>query len=224
MGTLRDRGEVGGKACRSCARFLPLDDFHRRADCLYGCAPCCRRCMNTARNERRAAWSPEQWAEHKRASREWLRANPDVLHRAVARWRAANPEKVRAYSRLRSRKFRQQNPELNLQRIRESRAKKPDLYRRLQKFSDLNYKARKRGAKRSRVSSGDLKRLLSRWGGKCAYCTTRAADTFDHVHPLARGGSHSIGNLLPACRSCNSSKRHQFLFEWRQRHSHRVAA
>lgn len=224
MGTVRDRGEVGGKACLSCARFLPVGDFYHRADGLYGCAPRCRRCMNNTRNERRAAWSPEQWAAHENASREWLLAHPEVVRRAKARWNAANPDKVRAYSRLRSRRFREQNPELNLQRIKRSRAKKPELYRRLQKFSDLNYKARKREAKCSKVSSGDLKRLLSRWGGKCAYCRERVADTFDHVHPLARGGLHSIGNLLPACRRCNSSKRHQFLFEWLQSRNHRVAA
>jgi 5-methylcytosine-specific restriction endonuclease McrA len=37
----------------------------------------------------------------------------------------------------------------------------------------------------------------------------------DHVVPIARGGWHAIGNILPACFSCNSSKRDDLLIYWR---------
>lgn len=39
----------------------------------------------------------------------------------------------------------------------------------------------------------------------------------DHVVPLSRGGRHSIGNILPACESCNLSKHASYLVEWRRR-------
>jgi 5-methylcytosine-specific restriction endonuclease McrA len=32
--------------------------------------------------------------------------------------------------------------------------------------------------------------------------------------PLTRGGSHSITNIVPACKTCNSSKRDRLLHEW----------
>ena len=38
--------------------------------------------------------------------------------------------------------------------------------------------------------------------------------SIDHVVPLSRGGKHEIENLLPACRSCNSSKGAKLLEEW----------
>jgi HNH endonuclease len=41
--------------------------------------------------------------------------------------------------------------------------------------------------------------------------------TADHVVPISRGGKHSEGNLVPACRSCNSSKRDLLLVEWKRR-------
>ncbi|MFI8830536.1 HNH endonuclease [Streptomyces afghaniensis] len=28
----------------------------------------------------------------------------------------------------------------------------------------------------------------------------------DHLVPLARGGAHSLSNLVPACQRCNTSK------------------
>lgn len=49
---------------------------------------------------------------------------------------------------------------------------------------------------------------------ECVYCG-RAPGTVDHVRPLARGGDEAECNLVPACRVCNSSKRHRLLTEWR---------
>lgn len=41
---------------------------------------------------------------------------------------------------------------------------------------------------------------------RCAYCHKRKPLTQDHVIPLSKGGSHTIENVVPACRSCNSRK------------------
>lgn len=48
----------------------------------------------------------------------------------------------------------------------------------------------------------------------CTYCGGPGG-TADHVIPISRGGFHTEGNLVPACRSCNSSKRDLLLVEWR---------
>lgn len=61
------------------------------------------------------------------------------------------------------------------------------------------------------------KQLLHRWkvqGRQCTYCTARAT-TIDHVLPLARGGTNHEGNLVPACKPCNSSKHNKTLMEWK---------
>jgi NMD protein affecting ribosome stability and mRNA decay len=44
----------------------------------------------------------------------------------------------------------------------------------------------------------------------CVYCGA-PAETWDHIHGLVKdnrysGYGHTIGNLLPCCRSCNSQK------------------
>lgn len=66
------------------------------------------------------------------------------------------------------------------------------------------------------VRDRDWQRLVRRHGNRCAYCQRRGRLTMDHVVPIARGGRHSIGNVLPACFPCNSSKRDDFLAHWRR--------
>jgi len=46
---------------------------------------------------------------------------------------------------------------------------------------------------------------------QCAYCDARPAETWDHVNGLVlnsrySGYGHTIGNLLPCCKECNSRK------------------
>lgn len=68
------------------------------------------------------------------------------------------------------------------------------------------------------ITPRDWLRLLNRHRGHCAYCDSRTDRlTMDHVIPLSRGGRHAIGNVLPICGWCNSSKSAAFLVEWRRR-------
>ncbi|PJJ53759.1 HNH endonuclease [Mumia flava] len=45
-------------------------------------------------------------------------------------------------------------------------------------------------------------------GFSCVYCGTERDLVIDHAVPISRDslGEHRLGNLVPACRSCNSSK------------------
>lgn len=45
--------------------------------------------------------------------------------------------------------------------------------------------------------------------GLCYYCESRFRPeelSMDHIVPVARGGKSSKGNLVTACKECNSSK------------------
>lgn len=78
-------------------------------------------------------------------------------------------------------------------------------------------KARKRKAGMFIVSGADWLRLCTRYRHCCAYCGAMRSLTMDHVIPISRGGRHSIGNLVPACGPCNSSKSGRFITEWKIR-------
>ncbi len=64
------------------------------------------------------------------------------------------------------------------------------------------------------ITKKELRDLLSK---PCFYCGSQERITVDHVVPIARGGADSIGNLVPACKSCNSRKRDLLITEWRKK-------
>lgn len=53
--------------------------------------------------------------------------------------------------------------------------------------------------------------------GICHYCrkpVKPAELTMDHVVPLSRGGKSTKGNVVPACKDCNTKKRKLLPLEW----------
>jgi 5-methylcytosine-specific restriction endonuclease McrA len=59
--------------------------------------------------------------------------------------------------------------------------------------------------------------LMAAWGG-CAYCGGTAQPLQrDCVLALSRGGRYTLENIVPACRSCNTSKCADEVTRWLRR-------
>jgi hypothetical protein len=59
--------------------------------------------------------------------------------------------------------------------------------------------------------------LQERWGG-CAYCGASGRPLQkDCVRALSRGGRYTLGNIAPACASCNASKCNDEVTSWLRR-------
>jgi len=74
---------------------------------------------------------------------------------------------------------------------------------------------RERARARELRASGWWKRKCA--AGVCHYCRRKvgaAALTMDHIVPLGRGGRSVRGNVVPACKACNTRKRSALPLEW----------
>ncbi|MGH7326354.1 MAG: HNH endonuclease [Candidatus Rokuibacteriota bacterium] len=75
--------------------------------------------------------------------------------------------------------------------------------------------------RRERIRARELRQ--SQWWkrrvatGICYYCRRQVGSralTMDHLVPLGRGGRSIRGNVVPACKECNTRKKAQVPVEW----------
>lgn len=156
------------------------------------------------------------------------RANREATKVRVAKWVAADPGRARRAGRERTKRYADANRDVVRQRYRDWLAANPDKAKAAsaayshahpEKMRENTQQRRVRvlGSDVRVVTGRDWRRLCNRYGGRCAYCGAAGPLHQDHVIPIVRGGRHSIGNLLPACKPCNSSKNDTLLIKWRGR-------
>ena len=152
---------------------------------------------NAANKEKLAAQRAEYYAANKEKiaaqQAEYCAANKEKRAAQKAEYNAANKEKLAAQRA----RYRAANPEV---------------------FRAAGHRRRARKADNGvwEILSGEWERVVARYRGCCAYCGVEDDNLeMDHVVPVAKGGGHRIGNFVPACQSCNSSKNDKFLSEWK---------
>ncbi len=76
-------------------------------------------------------------------------------------------------------------------------------------------KANRRSVYQAPYSQEQLKYRFQQFQNSCAYCSsTNKKLTIDHFIALNVGGPEALNNLLPCCRSCNSSKGDRDAYQW----------
>jgi 5-methylcytosine-specific restriction endonuclease McrA len=99
------------------------------------------------------------------------------------------------------------------------------LYARWKFMTDSSYrlyhraksKARKvaqRGGTPTHLLPTHLWQHWVRFDHRCAYCGCIGDLEIEHVVPISKGGQHHLGNIVPACTQCNSSKRSNDALQW----------
>ena len=174
------------------------------------CEPCRasskerRRLIKLEYNRRRRKENPEI---HRAAVCSWRERNREKSVAQARKWNVENRERYNANMKS----WRERNKEKVAEQNRKQREKNPEA----RKVNDHKRRALKLENGVFEMSKRDWNRLVARYDYCCAYCREHKDLTMDHVIPLSRGGRHSIGNIVPACRSCNSKKHSKFIVEWK---------
>lgn len=136
------------------------------------------------------------YGDKKRAQqREYYQRNKKARLEYARKWRAENPDKIKAQNDTWSR-----SPRGKARALIRDHSRQAAYYR----------------APGVVPTYEDYIKLLA--ATECAYCSrsiTLRTMAIDHVIPWSRGGSASIGNLAASCRPCNQSKSDLLLIEWR---------
>lgn len=208
---VRQPADPEGRICLGCHEWLPWDSYGPHSTGLNGRAPRCKTCDNARANQkRRALGVPESLKLRKDADgrecticgvfKPWSDYYTDSSvpsghgHRCIPCARQRHREYMsdpdarrRAYAA--SAEWRRNNPDSYIRSV-----------------------AKRRAHVSFDVDDRDLRRLMLRQMSKCNHCGVyldKNVSRFvhlDHIVPLSRGGTHSIGNLQYLCQSCNVRK------------------
>lgn len=75
----------------------------------------------------------------------------------------------------------------------------------------------------STLTETEWNEISQYFDNSCAYCGMTEKESLEvydellhheHVIPLINGGAYSFGNIVPSCRSCNSSKMNHDFYDW----------
>lgn len=176
------------KSCCRCKSILSLTSFNKDKQNKDGLQRRCRLCN---REVNQLDYQKHQQSRLQKDAK-YRAENPEKTKKAIKKWATNNKEKLAQSSR----EWFKKHPEYSAH-LRHNR--------RAMKLQNGVYK----------ITSIEYKKLYAK---ECIYCGAKGKIHLDHVIPISRGGTHSIGNLVPACASCNTSKGKKFITEWLHRH------
>lgn len=161
----------------------------------------------------------------------------DCIRELSRLYRVSNKEKCRLSSKNWTKKNIKKVKEKNLKRYylksEEIRKKCAD-YRKLnherrleiERSSRLRNKEKNRPSKNARQGIRNRKlantpylilekELRKIYNSPCFMCGCEENQSLDHIIPISRGGSHSVGNIMTLCKNCNASKNARTITEWK---------
>lgn len=205
------------KPCKRC--HTPFDAIRAALYCSPTCSGKAHKIASQKASLKWAKAYPEHQREAQRLSKRKHRKTAseeqlEIEREAVRQWRKNNPEKSRQGSRAwyhnnrdRGRKTRKEWREENIEKVRANvhdwRRQHPD---RAQQHS-ASRRALKKNAPVNDLTPEQWEAIKQHYGYRCVYCQRKMKRlSMDHITPLSKGGSHTYTNIVPACRSCNSTK------------------
>ena len=189
------------KQCTKCLIEKPITEFNRSKRGKDGYHPRCRKCAKEILDI-------------------WHSAHPEKSNEYSFKFRTNNPERRKEIGLAFYYRHHDKNKLDGRNRARQNKEQRAITKRAWQKANPekvREYTERRRIRKTQngeyQITEKELKKLYE---SLCIYCGSNKRITLDHVIPISRGGSHGIGNIAPACLSCNSSKSDKTIMEWRK--------
>lgn len=153
---------------------------------------------------------------HNEETKEWIASNGNKRKRTLKKYRESNVEKIKQYKM----QYAQSNKDKIKKYRHSNKALISEISKRYRDKNKLKYamfaqKRRSRGRKLLNLfSPGQWRECKDYFGGVCAYCGSNKQLTQDHFIALGQGGEYTRNNIIPCCKSCNSSKSTKNFFEW----------
>lgn len=218
------------KICSKCHRELPetSEYFFKRKNGKNGLNSCCKECSGWSYGQKKVTGTEKKCYSCKRTlplTNEFF----SKCKRSFSGFNVACKECVRNHGRT---YYKNNKDEVDKKHREYYQANKEQTRIRGKKYRTRN---RDKISVKWHLKQAKIKKLprnfnTKQWREckkhfdyKCAYCGEKKPLEQEHFIPLNKGGEYTVQNIIPACKSCNSSKQDKDFSEWyNQRESYSV--
>lgn len=217
---------LNSNPCKGCQQILPVDAFYLDKTKPSGLRGKCKNCLKNDSyirknkdlnkwNKKRAEYALNAYYRNHTESKERNKLKERKRrinnHEHVKSLEAEQRKKNRTIIRNRQRLARQSNPAkykgIDIARYKLPKRKAWTINR------NMVRRARQLNCQVFKVTVSEIIDLYTK---PCIVCQSKEKIQIDHIIPLARKGTHGIGNLQPLCAKHNLSKGIKTMTEWRK--------
>jgi hypothetical protein len=232
------------KICSKCNVDKPLtiDYFHKNKSFKDGFNARCKVCRNEDKklyrqenSEKIKEYSNKYYCENKEQLSDykarWYKKNAERVAVRAKRYYNDNRINIIEYQA----RYRKENPMLVTRRNKMYYKNNVEKHRRYrennkEKLSEYSkqytkknrekfiFKVQKRNAMKRKLPNTltveQWEQARKYFNYECAYCGKKEKLEQEHFIPLSKGGGYTHNNIIPACKSCNCSKRDKYFYEW----------
>jgi len=213
------------KICTKCGEKLSLDMFNKQSIVKSGHRADCRVCQSKEKKlyrqnnkeiikEKNRKYTNGRKIYDPLYAKRYYMENKESIAKRQKENREVNKEKL---------KMERETPEFKKYVREYYRKNKKILYEKKKEYAkthrdEINIIAQ-RGRNRRRNLPSTLtveqwENIKIHFDNKCAYCGKELFLAQDHFLALSKGGEYTANNIIPSCKSCNSSKWNRDFFTW----------
>lgn len=182
------------KRCTKCGETKALSEYFQEKKAKDRHHSQCKKCMSAGVK----IWHAANRERDRETARAWRDAHREELRGYFRKYRESHREEINK----RSLAWVAENQEQHYNAANKWKRSHPEKTR----VYDNNRRARElfNGGK---ITAKEWKDLEDKYGNRCLRCgATGVKLALDHIIPLSLGGTNSIDNAQPLCKSCNSKK------------------
>ena len=202
--------ELGTKFCSKCNKELPATRkyFHKKIHGKFGLREHCIKCQKDYDDKRYP-----KIKEHQKAVRKiYYSKNREKLLESTRQYHIKHREEDSKYNKE---YYRKNKDKFKIWRKEYLKTEKGRKIVNFHKVTHIAWRRRIDKILKKDFTLKDWEKCLEYFGNKCAYCGTLTNElTIDHLIPVINFGETVKNNIVPSCRSCNSSKNKYNFEDW----------
>ena len=174
------------KTCNKCGEELPLNSFSKDKSHKDGLSSQCKGCRKQYQQNNKVAIAKYD----KEYAKQYYQKNKKTIAEQQKQYKEEHSKVVTEYQRQ---------------------------WRHEHSLECCNYTHKHEATKRNlpyTLTIEHWQQCKEHFNNKCAYCGKELPLAQEHFLALTKGGEYSKDNIIPSCKSCNSSKHDRNFFEW----------